>query len=162
MMKEQSVWIDFSTMRRFIVDTFVGVGVPDEDADVCADVLITADMRGISSHGVNRLKQIYYDRIRQGIQNPVTKLKVVRRNRTIAVIDGHNGMGMVIAKRAMEIAIESAGEYGMGMTAVRNSNHYGIAGYYAMMAVSEGMIGITGTNARPSVAPIAIAFAINL
>ena len=140
-------------MEKFIVDMFISLGVPEEDAAVCADVLILADRRGIYSHGVNRLKQIYYDRIRQGIQNPVTRLEVVRRTKTTAVIDGHNGMGMVVGKRAMEIAIESAREYGMGMTAVRNSNHYGIAGYYAMLAVSEDMIGVTGTNARPSVAP---------
>lgn len=152
-MSKQSQWIDFSTMERFIIDVFVKLGVPDDDAKTCADVLITADRRGIYSHGVNRLKQIYYERIRAGVQSPVTNFEVVRRGPTTAVIDGHNGMGMVIAKRAMEMAIESAGEYGMGMTVVRNSTHYGIAGYYAMMAVDNGMIGITGTNARPSVAP---------
>jgi len=77
----------------------------------------------------------------------------VREGPTTAVIDGHNGLGQVIACRAMRMAIDKAKQYGLGMVAVRNSNHYGIAGYYPLMAVEEDMIGITGTNARPSIAP---------
>jgi len=152
-MAEDTIRIDFGTMEKFMIDVFKGVGVPEEDARVCADVLITADRRGIFSHGVNRLKQIYYDRIKIGIQHPVTRFEVVREGPTTAVVDGHDGMGHVIAKRAMEMAIRKAGEYGMGMVAVKNSTHYGIAGYYALMAARADMIGITGTNARPSVAP---------
>lgn len=152
-MAEREVRIDFDTMERFIIDVFKGVGVPEEDARICADVLVTADKRGIYSHGVNRLKPIYYDRIKAGIQEPVTKIDIVRESPTTAVVDGNNGMGMVIAKRSMEIAIEKAGKYGMGMVATRNSTHYGIAGYYVMMATEKNMIGISGTNARPSVAP---------
>ena len=152
-MYEDCIWIDFEAMERFMVDVFTGVGVPEEDAAICADVLITSDKRGIDSHGIGRLKTIYYDRIRAGIQHPVTNFEVVREGPTIAVIDGHDGMGHVIARRSMEMAIEKARKLGMGMAAVRNSTHYGIAGYYALMAVEAGMIGITGTNARPSVAP---------
>lgn len=146
-------WIDFDTMEKFMVDVFVGIGVPEEDARICADVLITSDKRGIDSHGIGRLKPIYYDRIREGIQNPVTNFEIVREGMTTAVVDGHDGMGHVIGKRAMQMAIDKAKKYGMGMVAVRNSTHYGIAGYYALMAAEAGMIGITGTNARPSIAP---------
>ncbi len=85
--------------------------------------------------------------------NPVTQIEIVRDRKTTAVLDGHNGMGHVVGKKAMEMAIQKAKEHGMGMTVVRNSTHYGIAGYYASMAVKENMIGITGTNARPSQAP---------
>lgn len=152
-MSEEIVWIAFDTMERFIIDVFRGSGVPEDDARICADVLITSDKRGIDSHGINRFKQIYYDRIKLGIQNPATQFEVVKRGATTAVVDGHDGMGMVVSKRSMDIAIENAQKYGMGMVVVRNSTHYGIAGYYAMMAVNAGMIGITGTNARPSVAP---------
>lgn len=148
-----SRWVKFSVMERFIRDVFKGVGVPAADAAVCAEVLITADKLGIDSHGVSRLKSIYYDRIRDGILNPKTRFEIVRQSPTTAVIDGHNGMGHVIAKRAMELTIKKAKRYGMGMTAVRNSTHYGIAGYHAMLASKAGMIGISGTNARPSVAP---------
>ena len=148
-----SKWVKFDLMERFMRDVFKGIGVPAADAAVCADVLITADKLGIDSHGVSRLKPIYYDRIKQGVQLPKTRFEVVRETPTTAVIDGHNGMGHVIAKRAMEIAVKKAKKFGLGMTAVRNSTHYGIAGYHAMVASKAGMIGITGTNARPSVAP---------
>ncbi len=150
---EKKYWVPFEVMESFMKDVLMAVGVPEEDAKVCADVLIESDKRGIDSHGVGRLKPIYYDRIKLGIQEPVTQFEVVREGLTTAVIDGHNGMGHVIGKRAMQMAIDKAKIYGMGMVAVRNSTHYGIAGYYASMAVNAGMIGITGTNARPSIAP---------
>lgn len=152
-MPNEACWIPFETMVRFMKDVFMGVGVPEKDAEICADVLIAADKRGIDSHGIGRLKPIYYDRIREGIQNPVTEFEIIREGPTTAVIDGHDGMGMVIAKRSMQMAIDKAKKYGMGMVAVRNSTHYGIAGYYALMAADNDMIGITGTNARPSIAP---------
>lgn len=146
--------IPVDLLERFVVDVFKGVGVPDADARVCADVLIAADRRGIASHGVGRLKPIYYDRIvKDKIQFPVTKFEVVRDSKATAVVDGHLGMGMVISKRCMEMAIAKAREYGLGMVVARNSTHYGIAAYYPMMACEAGMIGLTGTNARPSIAP---------
>jgi len=147
------IWVDFDSLENFMVDVFKGVGVPEEDARICADVLITADKRGIDSHGIGRLKPIYYDRIKAGIQSPKTDIEIVKDGPTTAVIDGHNGMGQVIAKKSMALAIEKAKKMGLGMVAVRNSTHYGIAGYYSLMATEEGMIGITGTNARPSIAP---------
>ena len=146
-------WVKFDVMEAFMKDVFKGVGVPAPDAAVCADVLITADKLGIDSHGVSRLKPIYYDRIKQGIQLAKTRFEIVKETPTTAVIDGHNGMGHVISVRAMNMAIKKAKKYGLGMTAVRNSTHYGIAGYHALLAAKAGMIGITGTNARPSVAP---------
>jgi len=145
--------VDWSSVTNFMTDAFVGVGVPLEDAKICADVLVESDRRGIESHGVNRFKPIYIDRIRDGIQNPVTNFEILKETATTAVIDGHDGMGQVISHKAMSMAIEKAKKYGMGMTAVRNSCHYGIAGYYVTMATKENMIGITGTNARPSIAP---------
>ena len=150
---EKIVWIDFDTLENFMIDVFKGVGVPEEDAKICADVLITADKRGIDSHGIGRLKPIYYDRIKAGIQSPKTNIEIVKDGPTTAVIDGHNGMGQVIAQKSMALAIEKAKKMGLGMVAVRNSTHYGIAGYYVLMAIKEGMIGITGTNARPSISP---------
>src|SRR6056297_4167301 len=152
-MSENTVWVDFETLENFMVDAFVGIGVPEEDARICADVLIAADKRGIDTHGVGRLKTIYYDRIKEGIQSPVTKVEIIKDSLATAVVDGHNGMGQVIAKKAMDLTIEKAKTYGMGMVVARNSTHYGIAGYYTLMAADAGMIGITGTNARPSVAP---------
>jgi L-2-hydroxycarboxylate dehydrogenase (NAD+) len=146
-------WVPFDVLENFMIDVFVGVGVPKPEAEVCAAVLIEADKRGIDSHGISRLKTIYYDRIKAGIQQAVTNFEVVREGVTTVVVDGHHGMGQVIAERAMGMAINRAKNYGMGMVAVRNSTHYGISGYYAIQASNQGMIGITGTNARPSVAP---------
>ena len=153
MISKDMVWVDCDTLENFMIDTFKGVGVPEEDAKICAEVLIAADKRSIDSHGIGRLKSIYYDRLKIGIQSPITKIEIIKEGPTTAVLDGNNGMGQVIAKKAMEMAIEKAREYGMGMVVVKNSTHFGIAGYYALMAAETGMIGITGTNARPAVAP---------
>ncbi|MFH1619632.1 MAG: Ldh family oxidoreductase [bacterium] len=147
------VWIPFDVMESFMRDVFKGAGVPEDDAKICADVLIASDKSGIDSHGVGRLKTIYYDRIKEGIQHPVTNFEIVREGPTTAVVDGHDGMGHAISKRAMQMCLDKAKKYGTAMVAVRNSTHYGIAGYYALMAAEAGMIGMTGTNARPSVAP---------
>ena len=140
-------------IQAFVTDAFVGYGIPLEDAKICTEVLLESDRRGIESHGCNRFKPIYLDRIKAGIQKPVTEFEIVRQTPTTAVVDGHDGMGQVIGVKSMQMAIDKAKEFGMGMVAVRNSCHYGIAGYYATMATKQGCIGITGTNARPSVAP---------
>ncbi|MBR3617576.1 MAG: Ldh family oxidoreductase, partial [Acholeplasmatales bacterium] len=147
------VFLDWKTAYDFITDAFVGYGVPLEDAKICTDVLLESDKRGIESHGCNRFKPIYIDRIVDGIQNPITNYEIIKETETTAVVDGHDGMGQVIGYKSMKMAIEKAKKYGMGMVVVRNSCHYGIAGYYASMAAKAGCIGITGTNARPSVAP---------
>lgn len=96
---------------------------------------------------MNRFKPIYVDRIKKGILNPVTKIDILRESPTTAVLDANDGMGMVASKQAMDMAIEKAKKYGTACVAVRNSSHYGIAGYWASMATDQGMIGITGTNA---------------
>jgi L-2-hydroxycarboxylate dehydrogenase (NAD+) len=139
-------------LERFMQDVFQGLGVPTADATICAQVLIAADVRGIESHGISRLKY-YYDRIAAGVQQVHTRLEIVKESETTVLIDGHHGMGHVIAHHAMQMAIEKARHYGLGAVAVRNSTHFGIAGYYSLMAASEGMIGLTVTNARPSIAP---------
>jgi LDH2 family malate/lactate/ureidoglycolate dehydrogenase len=154
MPQANTVWYPFDDLERFMVDVFRGIGVPEADARVCADVLITADKRGIDSHGVGRLKPIYYDRIvKHGIQKPVTEFEIVRDRLGTAVVDGHHGMGMVIARRCMQMAIDKARVHGLGMVVARNSTHYGFAAYYPLMAAAAGMIGLTTTNARPSIAP---------
>lgn len=145
--------VDWKTITSFVTDAFVGYGIPRKDAEICADILLESDKRGIESHGVNRFKPIYLDRIKAGIQKPVTEFEVIKDFAATAVVDGHDGMGQVVGYKAMTMAIEKAKKYGMGMVVARNSCHYGIAGYYATMATDAGMIGITGTNARPSIAP---------
>ncbi len=150
---ETRPYLDWETVGSFMEQAFVKLGVPENDAKICADVLMESDRRGIESHGVNRFKPIYVDRIKKGILNPVTKIDVLRESPTTAVLDANDGMGMVASKQAMDMAIAKAKKYGTACVAVRNSSHYGIAGYWASMATDQGMIGITGTNARPSIAP---------
>ncbi len=145
--------VDWKTITSFVTDAFVGYGIPRKDAEICADILLESDKRGIESHGVNRFKPIYLDRIKAGIQKPVTEFEVIKDFAATAVVDGHDGMGQVVGYKAMTMAIEKAKKYGMGMVVARTSCHYSIAGYYATMATDAGMIGITGTNARPSIAP---------
>lgn len=145
--------IPAAQLGEFMTDVFTACGVPAADARIISDVLLAADLRGIDSHGVNRLKPVYYDRLRAGRVSPLTAPATVREGPTTAVIDGKFGMGHVIAHRAMALAISKAKQYGLGAVAVRNSTHFGIAGYYALQAVEAGMLGFVTTNARPSIAP---------
>jgi LDH2 family malate/lactate/ureidoglycolate dehydrogenase len=151
-MTEPAARVPVDRLVAFMIECLQKMGVPPEEAPIIAEILITADLWGIPSHGVAHLK-MYHDRIKAGLQLPVTRLTIDRETETTAVLDGGNGMGMVVGKHAMQMAIDKARRSGLGAVAVRNSSHYGIAGYYAMMAVGEGMVGVSLTNAHPSIAP---------
>ena len=151
---ETRPFVPWKLMNDFIVDAFRAYGMPKEDAVICADVILESDRRGIESHGCNRLKPIYLDRFENGTLLPVTKTEIIKETPTTVVVDANDGSGMVASKKAMDIAIKKAKELGMGSAAVKNSTHYGIAGYWTSMAAKEGLICMCGTNARPAVAPI--------
>ncbi|MBN1468556.1 MAG: Ldh family oxidoreductase [Fusobacteriaceae bacterium] len=151
-MSDEDVYLGADILQNFMRDVFIKLGVPKEDSKIISDVLITSDLRGMDTHGIQRCK-MYYDRIKEGIYEVDTKIDVIKDGPTTALWDGNNGMGHVIAYKAMKTAIEKAKKYGLGAVAVRNSTHFGIAGYYSLMATNEGMIGITTTNARPSIPP---------
>ena len=146
------VYMEVNILKDFIKDVFINLDVPEGHAEIITKVLISSDLRGIDSHGIQRCK-MYYDRIKEGIYNPKTNIKIIRDDKTTAVLDGGCGMGHVIAYLAMRLAIEKAKKYGLGAVAVRNSTHFGIAGYYSSMAIKEGMIGFVTTNTRPAVPP---------
>ena len=150
---ETRPYVPWDMIGSFMVDVFKAYGVPEEDAKICADVLMESDRRGIESHGCNRFKPIYLDRIDKGTLLPKTEIEILKESPTTVVMDAHDGMGMVASHKMMEMLIEKAKKYGMAGGAIRNSTHYGIAGYWTNMAAKEGMVGITGTNARPSIAP---------
>ena len=150
---ETRPYVSWELMNDFLIEAFKGYGVPQEDAKICAYVLLESDRRGIESHGCNRFKPIYINRIVNGTLLPVTNTEIIRETPTTVVMDAHDGMGMVASHRMMKMLIEKAKKYGMAGGAIKNSTHYGIAGYWATMASKEGMVGITGTNARPSIAP---------
>jgi LDH2 family malate/lactate/ureidoglycolate dehydrogenase len=151
-MAEQSIRVPVKKLVQFIEDILIAMEIPPEDAKIIADVVITSDLWGVTSHGIAHLK-MYHERIKAGLQLPVTNWQVVKDTPTTAVVDGGNGMGMVVGTNAMKIAMKKARQYGLGCAAVRNSSHYGVAGYYALMAVREGMVGMSLTNAHPSIAP---------
>ena len=129
------------------------LGVPAEDAAIVGDVLIEADLRGVSSHGLIRLSTYYGNRLKKGYMNPLTPTKVIKETDTTISFDGGNGLGQVNSYRAMAACIEKAKKSNIAIATVNHSNHYGIAGYYAMMALKEDMIGISMTNSQPLAAP---------
>lgn len=149
---EQSLKIPVNTLKEFTKATMLAIGSSEQDAQIIADVIITSDLWGIRSHGIAHLK-MYYDRINKGLQLPITNITVIKESETTAVLDGGNGMGMVIGDAAMKMAIKKAREHGLGAVAVRNSSHFGVAGYYPLLAAREGMVGLCVTNAHPSTAP---------
>ncbi len=141
-----------SQLTDFTRDVFLAIGCSDTDAALAADVLLKADLRGIDSHGVARL--IGYVRLWEADRiNPKPNIKIVHETPSTAVVDGDAGLGLVVAPKAMEIAMEKAEKVGTGWVSVKNSNHFGIAGYHAMMALTQDMVGMAMTNASPLVAP---------
>ena len=150
---ETRPYVSWDLMNRFMTDVFKAYGVPEADAAICADVLLESDRRGIESHGCNRFMPIYIDRIVNGTLLPETNIEILKETPTTVVMDAHHGMGMVASHKMMEMLIEKAKTYGMAGGAITNSTHYGIAGYWTSMASKAGLVGITGTNARPSIAP---------
>ena len=150
---DKIIYAEWNLIKNFMIDAFAAYGVPRDEAEICAEVLVEADRRGIDSHGCNRFKPIYLDRFENGTLLPVTDIEILKETPITVVMDAHDGMGMVASHRMMTMLLEKARTYGMAGGAIRNSTHYGIAGYWATMASDEGMVGITGTNARPSIAP---------
>jgi len=138
--------------RAFATGVLRAVGATEEEARVVSDVLVTADRTGIDTHGIQRLGYTVA-RVRRGVTRPGAPITVVRETPGTALVDGGHGFGHLVAVRAMGIAIEKARAVGVGAVAVRNSTHYGIAGYHAMLAVDAGLVGLTTTNARPALAP---------
>jgi LDH2 family malate/lactate/ureidoglycolate dehydrogenase len=139
-------------LRQFCEQVFLELDVPAEDARITADVLVTADLHGIDSHGVARLRR-YVDGLWDGIMRARPDVAVLAETPTTVLIDAGAGLGQPASYRAMQHAIQKAKQYGSGFACVRNSNHFGIAGYYAMMALDQGCIGIAMTNAGPRVLP---------
>ena len=142
----------YQRLLAFTIDIFRRIGCPEQDAHTAATALLSADLRGIDSHGVARL--IGYVRLQEaGRANPTPQIRIIHQTPSTAVVDGDSGLGLVVAPFAMQIAIEKAAACGTGWVSVQNSNHFGIAGYHALQAVKQDMIGIAMTNASALVAP---------
>ena len=137
----------------FMVRFFMQLGVPKDRAEITAEILQSADFRGVGSHGMIRLQTYYGSRLAKGLIDPLAEPVVVNEGLASLAIDGKNGLGQVVGKEAMQRCIDKAEKSGVAIATVSHSNHFGIAGYYAMMALEHNMIGICLTNSQPLVAP---------
>ena len=140
-------------LTEFTVRVLMSCNVPEAEARLAAQVLATADLWGIDSHGIARLRA-YFEMLTRGLINPCPQMRVICELPCTATIDGDNGLGLVIGPKANEIAMEKADALGSGWVSVRNSNHFGIAGYYAHQALTRNQIGFAMTNTPPLVSPL--------
>jgi L-2-hydroxycarboxylate dehydrogenase (NAD+) len=150
-----STLVDYRKLTRFARLVFEQLGLPASDAEIAADVLVTADLRGVETHGVIRLSAgaWYVKWLLDGDMKARPDIRVICENPSSALIEGDHGMGMVVGHRAMEIAIGKAKDSGVALVGVRNSRHFGMSAYYAMQALPHDMIGIAMTNASRQVVP---------
>jgi LDH2 family malate/lactate/ureidoglycolate dehydrogenase len=142
----------YNNLFEFTKQIFIKMGCSPHDAVIIAKVFLAAELRGIPSHGMLRIKD-YFQLWETNRINTTPNIRIVHETSSTAVVDGDRAFGMLAASKSMEIAIQKAKKTGSGWVSTRNSNHYGIAGYYAMMALEHDMIGISMTNANPLVAP---------
>lgn len=152
-MEENFIRFKKEDLTDYVTTFMKKLGVPDDDAKIVADVIVEADTRGISSHGLIRLYSYYAGRLINRSTNPLTPIKIISETDTTALIDGGNGLGQVVGYKSMKLCIEKAKESNVAIVVARHSNHFGIAGYYSMMALEHNMIGISLTNSQPLVAP---------
>lgn len=151
-MTEEYQIVSAEPLKVFGQRVFQKLGVPERDAEFTAEVLVAADLRGIESHGVARLRR-YVSGLQEGIMVPRPQMSIVHETPISALLDGGAALGQVAGKRGMEIAIGKALQAGAGLVAVRNSNHFGIAGYYSQMALKHDLIGMSFTHSTPDVVP---------
>lgn len=139
-------------LENFCISVFTKMGCSDSDAKLATDVLISSDLRGIDSHGVARLSG-YVRLWEAGRINPTPNIKIIHETPSTATIDGDAGLGLVVAPKAMKVAMEKTENVGSGWVSIKNSNHFGIAAYHSLLATPKNMVGISMTNASPLVAP---------
>jgi LDH2 family malate/lactate/ureidoglycolate dehydrogenase len=140
-------------LRGWTEEILLKTGVSRDDAALFTDSMIEANLRGVDTHGITRILCVYVERIQKGVMSAKSNLDIVRERTSTVLIDCHNSIGQVGADRAMRMAIEKARKTGVAFSAVSHSNHYGMAAYWAMMALPQGMIGFSSTNAPAAMAP---------
>ena len=150
---EDQVLVDHEALRRTVADLFVACGVPDGDAAAGADVLVTADLRGVETHGVSNMLRQYIGWFRTGVHNPRPAWTIVRETRGTATIDGDRGLGILQGGPAMQLAIDKAHEVGVGTVTMRNSGHLGPIGHFAYQAAEQGMVGMCMTASSLLIVP---------
>lgn len=143
---DKVVVVRATRLRRFVQEVLVRTGMPEKDAALVADSLVQANLRGVDSHGVGRLFPMYIQKLQSGQVNPRPRMRLIRNRGATALLHGDDGMGQVVAARAMDLAIHKARTTGIAAVGVRRSSHCGAAAYFAMRAVPRGMIGIVMTS----------------
>ena len=150
---EEEVRVEESGLRAMVSEVFRKMGVPHEDSDLAADVLVSADLRGVETHGVSNMLRSYVNGYTSGSINPRPNWRILRETPSTANVDSDGGLGIIVTPKAMEIAIEKAAASGIGVVTIRNSGHLGMASYHAMMALEHDMIGVCMTACPPLVVP---------
>jgi len=149
---KEHIKIKVGTLQEFTINVLMKFGVPTEDAKIVADILIAADQRGIGSHGLQRLIR-YTNGLKTGVMKPIADIKVLKETPNTLLISGGDGLGQIIAYKAMKLVIDKALKNNIALAAVCDSNHYGIASYFSMMALEHDLIGLSMTNSAPLVVP---------
>jgi LDH2 family malate/lactate/ureidoglycolate dehydrogenase len=152
MEKDSSRHISFDDLKAFCKGIYQKAEVPDEEAEIVAGLLARSDLRGVETHGVTRLP-IYIQRIQKGYVRAVSSITLIRDRGPATFAEAHGSMGHVVAFKAMKMAIEKAGEYGIGWVSVKDSGHFGVAGLFPMMALERDFVGYVVTNSAPMMAP---------
>lgn len=150
---EIAVRVPAADMKATVVDAFAALGLPAEDAELAADVLVWADLRGVESHGVSNMMPVYVQGLKSGAINPTPRPRVIREAPATVTVDSDRGLGLVVGPRMMRLAIEKARACGVGAVAVTNGKHFGAAGYHARLALDDEMIGIAMTVGGKMVVP---------
>jgi len=151
--EKDTVRVTERNLREAVVSIFEKSGVPQDDCRLAADVLVTADLRGVTSHGVSNLLRGYMEMYKDGITNPEPKWRILRESPATASIDSDEGLGIIITPKAMGIAIEKARNVGVGMVTIMNGRHLSMASYHAMLALKHNMIGVCMTSTTPYMVP---------
>ena len=151
--KTDAIMVREASLRETVTSIFEKMGVGESDSVLATDVLVKADMRGVETHGVSNMLRAYVTGYGSGGINPSPNWRVVRETPATATVDSDRGLGIIVVPKAMEIAIEKARKVGVGMVAIRNGRHLGMASYHAMMALEHDMIGTCMTSCPPVVLP---------
>jgi len=150
---DRPILYDLNILNEFCINVLTKAGVDSQDAEILSDTLMFAELRNVTSHGIVRLPT-YIERMEKGLINQYADMKFTNNHfAAVTILDADNGMGQVAGYKAMKQAMNIAKLYGIGMVAVKNSNHFGVASYYSMMSLEENMIGLVMTNASPAIAP---------
>ncbi|KAL2000138.1 hypothetical protein VTN02DRAFT_3494 [Thermoascus thermophilus] len=147
--QKEKLYVSAENARKFVQSVLIGNGVPSENATIVADCLVQADLRGVDTHGINRIPS-YMERIRQGVLDGKASPTLNQVTPVVAQVDGKNGFGFVAAHMGMARAIEMAKEFGIGMVSVKHSNHFGMSAWVVQQALNEGMISLVFTNSSPA------------